>query len=69
MPTKTDGGLEPSIKLDEKRFPYRERYSFQFDSIAFLISDAVRLNGFTMPFEINNTIPEKRFSSYMNLIL
>jgi len=40
-PTKTDGGLEPLIKLEEKRFPYPDKYSFQLDSIAFLISDAV----------------------------
>jgi len=28
-PTKTDGGLEPSIESDAKRFPYFERYSCQ----------------------------------------
>ena len=40
-PTKTDGGLEPCISLEEKRLAYFERYSCQFCSIPFLISEPV----------------------------
>ena len=42
MPTKTEGGLEPLIKSEEKRLPYFDIYSFQFVSIALRISAAVR---------------------------
>ena len=37
-PTKIDGGLEPLIESELKRFPYLDRYSCQLFSIVFLIS-------------------------------
>ena len=50
-PTRTEGGLEPCISFDENRLAYFDKYSCQFCSIPFLISEPVLGMNFSIFYE------------------